>query len=69
LSALRAVETIAQLAGRSKIHPIQILVWKKALIEGAPEVFGSGGSKADREQETMAAHLYKQIGQLRIARS
>ena len=39
LAAIQGDETIAQLAGRFEVHPSQIHAWKKALIEGAPELF------------------------------
>ena len=68
LAALRGEETVAQLASRYEVHPTQIHAWKKALIEGAPEVFGKGGAKADRDQEALTAHLYQLIGQLKVER-
>jgi len=41
LAAFLGEETVAQLAIRFEVHPSQIHTWRKALVEGAPGLFGS----------------------------
>ena len=39
LAAIRADETVPQLAARHGLHPIQITTWKRQLTEQAAELF------------------------------
>ena len=51
LSAFLGEETIAQLASRFEVHPSQIYTWRRALIEGAPGLFGT-------DNRTRKTYLY-----------
>ncbi len=42
LEALKGARTVGALAGRFEIHPTMIHQRKKALLEGAPEMFQRG---------------------------
>ena len=68
MAALRGKESVIQLATGFEVHPTQVHAWKKALIEGAPEVFGNDNVKDDLDQEALTAHLYQQIAQLKVER-
>jgi transposase len=66
LEALKGAKPITELAQEFGVHPNQITLWKKKLLEVAPEVFGR---KKDREAEKAKEErdrLYKKVGQLQI---
>ena len=66
VEAVKGQRTVNELAAEFGVHPSQIGLWKKQLLETAPEVFGSG---KDREAERLEAErdrLYKKVGQLQV---
>ena len=68
LDALKDRETVALLAARYEVHPVQSQAWKKALTEGVAGVFGEGKEQMDRNDDALIARLYQQIGQLKVER-
>ena len=68
LAAVQGEQTIAELASRFEVHPTQIHAWKKALIQGAPQLFDNGWGQQEKDQEALVAQLYQQIGQLKVER-
>ncbi len=68
LEVLKGQETVAQLAAKYEVHPGQIQVWKKALVEGASGVFGNGKEQKSRNDAALIARLYQEIGQLKVER-
>jgi len=66
LDALRGLKSVSELASQHQVHPTQITLWKKQLLEGAAEVFASPSAKKGGADEPSAAELYEQIGRLKI---
>ena len=48
LEALKGERTVSELAAAYGVHPTMIHQWKKALLEGAADIFERGGKKARR---------------------
>ncbi len=67
LAAVRNEETVAELANRYGVHPTMINNWKRALLEGASEVFDKG-QKSRKNMESQVNELYRHIGQLKVER-
>ena len=69
LEALKGEQTVAELALRFGVHPTMIHQWKKALLDGAAELFQRGrvpaesGADAPRIKE-----LHAKIGELTVER-
>ncbi len=57
-----------RLAAKYEVHRGQIQAWKKALVEGASGVFGNSKEQKSRNDATLIARLYQEIGQLKVER-
>ena len=67
LAAVKELETVSVLASRHGVHPTQIHLWKKQLLEGAEDIFGDGRRGPSKVEEgCSAAELYEQIGRLKM---
>ena len=67
LEAVKGERTVAELASRHGVHPTMINQWKKALVEGAPDIFERGRRKEPAVDETMVKELHAKIGELAVA--
>ena len=68
LEAVKGERTVSELAANYGVHPTMIHQWKKALLEGAADIFERGGRKkaAEVDEETVR-ELHAKIGELAVA--
>ena len=68
LAALREDRTLSELSSEYGVHPIQIGLWKKKMITGAPGLFAEGGASlaVDKGQKELIEQLYKKIGEVQV---
>ena len=67
LAALKNEETMSELAARFGVHPTMIAAWKRALLDGAPDIFDKN-QKSKKKTEEHVDELYRQIGRLQVER-
>jgi transposase len=68
LEAVKGERTVSELAAAYGVHPTMIHQWKKALLEGASDIFERGGrtQAAEIDEETVRS-LHAEIGELAVA--
>ena len=66
LDAHKGLKTTAELAKQHQVHPTQVALWKKQLIDGIEEVLEGTSPKAEKTDEPGNAELYEQIGKLNM---
>src|SRR6185437_12886815 len=62
LAAHKGDRTVNEPAGHYGVHPTLIHAWKKQLVGGAEEIFGSPARRASADAEARLAGLFEQIG-------
>ena len=67
LEALKGEKTVAELATAYGVHPTMIHQWKKALLEGAADIFDRGTKKVAEIDEATVRELHAKIGELAVA--
>ncbi len=67
LAALKGDKTMSELSSFYTLHPAQIQKWKKQLLDGSKDVFGSS-EKERKHYESEVKELHAKIGQLTMER-
>jgi putative transposase len=66
VEAIKNDQTVNQLASQHGLHPSQISQWKRQLLDEGATVFSTTTAQQLRQQETLQAELYEQIGRLKM---
>lgn len=66
VEAIKGQRTINEIATHYGIHPNQVMNWKKQALDQMPSVFNGRREQATKEEAVEKAHLYQQIGQLKV---
>ncbi len=68
LEAVRGRLTVNEIAKQFAVHPNQVSIWKKQLLDSITEIFADrrGKQTASEDAEQLQMHLYQQIGQLKV---
>jgi transposase-like protein len=66
LEAARGLKTTNELAALYEVHPTQIAVWKKRMLEEAAGIFSDRRARGEAEGAALQGRLYEEIGRLKM---
>ena len=66
LEAVREKYTLNELAAKYEVHPNQITMWKKELLENMEAVFAKKNSGDDKHKDKLISDLYSEIGKMKM---
>ena len=67
LEAIKDESTVAEISKKYGIHPTMVSSWKRALLDGAADIFDKG-NKTKKQSDVQVEELYRHIGQLKVER-
>lgn len=66
IEALKGHQTVNQIAAECDVHPTQVNMWKKQLLEESVDIFSKGRKQQTENTEEEKDKLYSQIGRLKV---
>lgn len=66
LEAIRGIKTVNEVGREYGVHPTQVGVWKKELLDQASSVFDAKRGPKPADTTASAERLYSEIGRLKM---
>jgi transposase-like protein len=66
IEAVKGNKTISELASEYEVHPTQIQMWKKQLLDSSKDLFSGKREKSDESVVQERDRLYTQVGRLAV---
>jgi transposase len=66
LEAIIGHSSVNEIAREYKVHPNQVGLWKKQLIENIPKLFDNPRGPKTESNSELIDQLYRQIGKLQV---
>ena len=66
VEALKGDRSLSELSSKYEVHPNQIRLWKKKLLESLPDIFSNRRKRKIDSDEELKSRLYQEIGQLKV---
>ena len=66
LEAIKGQKTMNEISSEYRVHSTHITQWKKQVLDELPEIFERPGSGRAKNDDSLIASLYQQIGQLKV---
>ena len=66
LEAIKGNKQVSEIAEEFKVHPNQIALWKKELLERGAEIFSKDDKKENNTIKAERDFLYKKVGEQAI---
>lgn len=68
IEAIQEANTIQEIAQKYEVHPNQVSLWKKQVLDGAGELFERKGKKGRNTDHDRSDQLMRIIGELQVER-
>jgi transposase-like protein len=66
LEAIKGQRSINEIASHYEIHPHQVTLWKRQVVEHLADIFSDPHGRSELAEQELRAQLYQEIGELKV---